>query len=101
MWPSQERFGSIDHAPVVDVHHPLEVLELADLDVAGERDARVVVNLVDRAEVVVDRVGVCQERLPFGDVEAVGLHRRAECGEPLLGGRQSLDIDVTDGQLGA
>lgn len=40
--------------PVVHVHHPFDVLELADLDVAAEGDAGVVVDLVDLAEVALD-----------------------------------------------
>jgi hypothetical protein len=36
----QKRFGAVDDTPEVDVHHPLEVLELGDLDVSqkGEPD---------------------------------------------------------------
>ncbi len=97
----QERLGAVDDAPEVDVHHPLDVLELADLDVAGERDAGVVVDLVDRAEVRADRVGVDAERLTLGDVEPVGLDRRADGLQPLLGGREALGVDVADRQLGA
>ena len=48
----EEHLGAVDDAPEVDVHHLFDVLELADLDVTGERDARVVVDLVDLAEVL-------------------------------------------------
>ncbi len=74
----RKRLGAVDDAPVVDVHHALDVLELADFDVAGEGDTRVVVDLVDLAEVLLDRVGVQQERLALGDVEPVGLDLGAD-----------------------
>jgi len=70
----QKHLGAVDDAPVVDVHHLLDVLELADLDIAGERDASIVVELVDLAEVLLDRVGIQLERLALGDIEPVGLH---------------------------
>ncbi|CKO85106.1 Uncharacterised protein [Mycobacterium tuberculosis] len=54
----QERLGAVDHTPKIDVHHPFDVLELADLDIAGKGDAGVVVDLVHSAEVLVDRIGV-------------------------------------------
>ena len=76
-------------------------LNSAGLDVADERDARVVVDLVDLAVVLVDRVGVHLERLAFGDVEPVGLHRRTDGLQSLLGDRQALGVDVADRQLGA
>ena len=97
----QERLGAVDDAPEVDVHHPFDVLELGDLDVAGERDARVVVDLVDLAEVGLDGVGVEQERFAFGDVEAVGLDRGADRLEPFFGDRQALGVDVADRDVGA
>ena len=81
----KERLGAVDHAPEVDVHHPFDVLELAGLDVAGERDAGVVVDLVDRAEVLVDRVGVRLECLALGDV-----HRSAFTGAPMAFSRSSV-----------
>ena len=97
----EEHLGAVDDTPEVDVHHPLDVLELARLDVTGECDARVVVDLVDPAEVLGDRIGVDRKGLTLGDVEPVGLHRRADGLQPLLGGRQALGVDVTDRQLGA
>ena len=97
----QEGLGAVDDAPVVDVHHPFHVLELADFDVAGERDARVVVDLVDLAEVLGDGVGVEQEVLPLGDVEAVGLDRGADGLEAFLGGGQAFGVDIADRHAGA
>ena len=64
--------------PEVDVHHALDVPELADFDVTGERDARVVVDLVDLAEVLLDIVGVGDESFAFSDIQAIRLDRRAE-----------------------
>ena len=57
----QERLGAVDHTPVVNVHHPFDVIELADLDVAGERDAGVVVDLVDHPKAIPAFVGICQK----------------------------------------
>jgi len=71
-------------------------LTRADLDVACECDARVVVDLVDLAEVLFDRVGVQLERLTLSDIEPVGLHLRADSLQPFLRGGQALGIDVAD-----
>ena len=71
----EERLRAVDDAPEVDVHHAFDVLERGDLDVADVGDARIVVDLVDLAEVGLDLVGVEQERFALGDVEAVGLRR--------------------------
>ena len=57
--------------------------------------------LVDGAVVLVDRVGVHLKCLALGDVQPVGLHRRADGLQPLLGHREALGVDVTDRQLGA
>ena len=97
----KERLGAVDDAPEVDVHHAFHVLELADLDVPGVRDAGVVVDLVDLAEMLFDLVGVEQEGLAFGDVEPVGLHLGADGLELFLGLRQTFGIDVADGEFGA
>ena len=72
-----------------------------DLDVTGEGDARVVVDLVDLAEVLGDAVGVQLERFAFGDVEAVGLHLGADGLQALFGGGKSLGVDVADRHQGA
>jgi hypothetical protein len=64
----QKSLGAVDNSPEVDVHHPLDVFELADVDVAGVGDSGVVVDLVDLAVVLVDVVGVDLEGLTFGDV---------------------------------
>jgi len=61
-------------------------LTRADLDVACECDARVVVDLVDLAEVLFDRVGVQLERLTLSDIEPVGFHLRADSLQPFLRG---------------
>ena len=90
----QKGFGAIDDAPEVDVHDPLDVLEGGLLDVAVVVDAGIVVDLVDRAEVGDDGVGVSQNRLAFGDVESIGLHLRAECFGPAHRFGQSLGVDV-------
>ena len=90
----QKDFRAVDDAPVVDVHHSLEVLELTDLDASGVRDAGVVVDLVDRAEVVFDNIGVHMKRLALGHVEPIGFHRRADCPQPLLGPREAFGVDV-------
>ena len=97
----QEGFGAVDHAPEVDVHHPLDVLELAGLDVTAERDAGVVVDLVDLAEVLVDLVGVGEESFALGDVEAVDLDSHTQRGQPPLGLREPFGVDVADRQLRA
>ena len=76
-------------------------LNSQDLDVAGERDACVVVDLVDGAVVLVDRFGVRLKCLALGNVQPVGLHRRADGLQPLLGHREALGVDVADRQLGA
>ena len=67
----QERLGAVDHAPVVHIHHPLDVLELGDLDIAAERDSGVVIDLIDLAEVLLHVVGVQQEGLPLRHIKAV------------------------------
>ena len=92
----QERFGAVDHAPIVHVHDSFNVLELSDLDVAAVGDAGVVVDLVDLAEVGLHVIGIEQERLPFRHVEAVRFDRRSDGLEPALGNRQSLGVDVTN-----
>ena len=97
----KKRLCSVDHAPVVDIHHPFHVLELGDLDVAGERDAGVVVDLVDLAEALGDGVGIEVELLALDDVEAVGLDLRPDGLESLLGGGQPLGVDVADRDVGA
>ena len=71
----QERLGAVDDAPEVDVHDALDVLEVIVLDVAGEGDTGVVVDLVDRAVVRRDGVGVAQHRVAVGDVEVLGTDR--------------------------
>ncbi len=87
--------------PEVDVHDPLDVLVLADLDVPpGERDAGIVVDLVDLAEVRLDAVGVGLEGLPLGDVQPIGLDVHTDRLEALLGDRETLGVDIADGQLG-
>ena len=96
----QEGLRAVDDAPKVDVHHPFDVLELADLDVAGECDAGVVVDLVDLAEVLVDLVGVGLEGLAFGDVEPVGPDRHTDGPQPFFGLREPLEVDIADRQRG-
>ena len=93
----QERLGAVHDAPEVDVHHPFDLFELADFDVPDERDAGVVVDLVDFAKMVVDLLGVGDERFPLGDVEPVGLDRGADGLEPFLGLRQPVGVDIADG----
>jgi hypothetical protein len=93
----QEDLGAVDHAPVVDVHDALDLLELGDLDIAGESDAGVVVDLIDLAEVVFDLVGVEQEAFAFGDVEPVGLDPRADRRQAVLGDLEAFCVDVADG----
>ena len=97
----QKDLGAVDHTPVVDVHHTFHVLERSDLDIADVGDTRVVVDLVDLAEVLDHRVRVELEGLTFGDVEPVCLHRCADRLQPLLGDRQALGVDVTDRHAGA
>ena len=46
----QEGFGAVDDAPEVDVHDPLDVLELGLDHVTVVGDPRVVVDLVDLTE---------------------------------------------------
>src|SRR5205807_4481995 len=92
----QECFGAVHYAPEVDVHHPLDVLELADFNITGEGDPGVVINLVDLAEVLVDRVGIGQECLAFADVETVRFDRRADGLDPLFGLCQAFGVDVAD-----
>ena len=95
----QKGLGAVDDAPEVDLHHPLEILERHDLYVAHESDACVVVDLIHRAEMLFDRVGVCKKRLTLGDVESVGLHWCADGRQTLLGARQTFGVDVTDRQF--
>ncbi len=97
----QKGFGPIDDAPEVDVHDPLDVLELGLLDVAVVGDAGVVVDLVDLAEVGDDGVGVGQHCLPLGDIEAVGFHCRAERFGLADGFGESFGVDVGESELGA
>ena len=106
-WPSpdvdqvwQKRLGAVDDTPEIDVHHPFEVLELGDLDVAHECDARDVVDLVDRS-VRIDRGRIRFYRLALGDVEAVGFHGCAHAADQRLGARQPFGVDITDRQLRA
>jgi hypothetical protein len=54
----QKGFGAVDDAPEVDIHDPLDVLELRLLEVAVVGNAGIVVDLVDFAEVGHNRVGV-------------------------------------------
>ena len=97
----QKGFRPVHDAPEVDVDDPLDVLELGLLDVAVVGDAGVVVDLVDFAEVCDDRVGVGQHGLAFGDVEAVGLHLRAECFGLARGLGKSFGVDVGEGKVRA
>ena len=97
----QEGLGAVDHAPVIDVHDALDVLERRDLHVATEGDAGVVVDLVHLAELVLHLVGIQGKRLAFGDVEPVGPDRRPDRFQTCLGDRQALGVDVADGDRGA
>src|SRR6185437_10950839 len=92
----QKSLGAVDNSPEVDVHHPFDVFERGDVDVTRVGDAGVVVDLVDLAVVVLDRVGVDLEGLAFGDVEAVTAHRSANGFELLLGGGVPVEVDVAD-----
>jgi hypothetical protein len=95
----QKGFGPIDDAPKVDVHDPLDVLELRPLEVAVVGDAGIVVDLVDFAEMGHNRVGVGQNGLPLGDVEPVGFHGRAECFGLTDGFGESFGVDVREREL--
>src|SRR4029079_9781651 len=68
----EEGLGAVHHAPEVDVHDALDVLEGAAEHVAREGDARVVVDLVDVPELGDDRLGVGQYGGPVGHVEGIG-----------------------------
>ena len=70
----QELLGAVDDAPEVDADDPVHVGVLEVLDVAGQRDAGVVDDDVDAAELLGDRVGVRRERGAVGDVEPVAAH---------------------------
>ena len=64
----EERLGAVDHAPEVDIHHFLDVFEGRVFDGSDECHARIVVDLVDLAEVFVNCVGIAQECLALGYV---------------------------------
>lgn len=96
----QEHLGSVDHTPEVDVHDSFDVFELADLDIAGERDTGVVVDLVDLAEVRLDLIGVGAERLALGDVEAIGFDVDPDGLEAFLGDGQTFGVDIADRDAG-
>ena len=97
----QERLGAVNHAPIVHIHHPLDVLELGDLDIAAERDSGVVVDLIDLAEVLLDVVGVEQEGLPLRHIQAIRFDRCTDGFEATLGDRQPLGVDIADGHRGS
>ena len=92
----QESLRAVDHAPVVDIHDSLDVLERRDLHVAAVRDAGVVVDLVHLAELIFDLIGIQGQCLAFGDVETVRPHRRAKRLEAPFGDCQAFGIDVAD-----
>jgi hypothetical protein len=69
----EEGLGAVDDAPEVDVPRPFDVLELADLDVTVERDAGIVVDLVDHTEVVLEQRRRWPKRLALGEVEPSAL----------------------------
>ena len=64
----------VDDTPEVDVHDPLDVLELGLLEITVGGDAGIVVDLVDLTEVGDDGVGVGQHRLPLGDIAFESVH---------------------------
>ncbi len=92
----QERLGAVDDAPEVDVHDPVEVLERHLLDGAGEGDAGVVEDEIDRAEVGDDLIGVRQDQLALRDIEVIGL----DLGTGLLDQRlrlgETVRVHITD-----
>ena len=80
-WPSPEaiRCGRNSLVPWTTpqkliADDPVEVVVLEVLEVAGQRDAGVVDDHVDPAELLGDRRGVRRERGAVGDVEAVAAH---------------------------
>ncbi|SHW87138.1 Uncharacterised protein [Mycobacteroides abscessus subsp. abscessus] len=99
MW--QEGLGAVDDAPEVDIDDALDVLELAGFQFAMEVDAGVVVDLVDRAEVLLDGVGVEQKGFALRDVEAIGSDITAKALDLAFGFGQALVVDIADGDLGA
>ena len=70
----QELLGALHDAPEVDVHDPLEVVVGHLLEVAVQRDAGVVDDHVDPAELAADRGGVLVHRLAVADVDLVRAH---------------------------
>src|ERR1700722_6868436 len=90
----QKGFGTVDDAPKVDVDDSLDIFELGVLNVAVVGDAGVVVDLVDFSEVGDDGLGVGQYGLSLGDVEPVGLYRRAKRFRLTNRFGQSLGVDV-------
>ncbi len=68
----QELLGAVHDAPEVDAHDPVHVGVLEVLEVAGQRDAGVVDDDVDPAELLDHRQCVRRERVAVGDVEVVG-----------------------------
>ncbi|SKX90039.1 Uncharacterised protein [Mycobacteroides abscessus subsp. bolletii] len=66
-----------------------------------EVDAGVVVDLVDRAEVLLDDIGVEQEGFALGDIEAIRTDLGAKGLDLAFGFGQALVVDIADGELGA
>src|SRR5580693_50788 len=81
----QKGFSPVDDPPEVDVDHPLDVFEL---------------RLLDLAEVGDDGLGVGQYGLSLGDIEPVGLHRRAERFGLADRFGQPLGVDVGEREFG-
>ena len=67
----QERLGAVEDPVEVDAEDPLDVGPLEVDEVAGQRDAGVVDDDVDPAELRDDGLGVGLEGRAVGDVEAV------------------------------
>ena len=70
----QELLGAVHDAPEVDADDPVDVVVVEVLEVAGQRDAGVVDDHVDPAELLGDGRGVRRHRGAVGDVEAVAAH---------------------------
>lgn len=97
----QEGLRAVHHAPEVDVHDAVDVLELHVLDLAVVGDSGIVEDRVDPAEMIGDGLRVLEHRFAFGDVEQLAVHLRAGRLDEPLGLGETVGVDVADGDLGA